>query len=235
MLCTSHLANLHILKILLIEDNRVIAQQIIEFLSAHDWEIDYADTAKFGIILACDNIFDVILLDLNLPDMDGLEVCASIKHQAQVIPPILMLTARDSFADKAAGFKQGADDYLTKPFDLRELVLRCQALAKRFDLHQSTHLKIATLEVFLSTKSVLIEGSKCLLTATGSNILTLLARAYPEAIPRTFIIHKIWANSPPESDALKSHIYALRKSLAKHANAPKIITVLNVGFRLEFK
>jgi DNA-binding response OmpR family regulator len=93
---------------LLIEDNRVIAQQITEFLSAHNWQIDYAnnaDNAKFGIQLACENIFDMILLDLNLPDMDQLEVCATIKRQAQVIPAILMLTASDSFADKAAGFK----------------------------------------------------------------------------------------------------------------------------------
>ena len=129
-----------ILNILLIEDNRVIAQQVTEFLSAHNWHIDYADNAKHGIQLACENIFDVILLDLNLPDMDGLEVCATIKSQAQVIPPILMLTARDSFADKAAGFKQGADDYLTKPYDLRELALRCQALARRSHLLHSTHI-----------------------------------------------------------------------------------------------
>ncbi|MGK0269172.1 MAG: DNA-binding response OmpR family regulator, partial [Paraglaciecola sp.] len=96
MLSLRNLCSVPILNILLIEDNRVIAQQVIEFLSAHNWQIDYADNAKLGIQLASENIFDVILLDLNLPDMDGLEVCATIKQQAQVIPPILMLTARDS-------------------------------------------------------------------------------------------------------------------------------------------
>jgi DNA-binding response OmpR family regulator len=222
------------LNILLIEDNRVIAQQIIEFLSAHNWHIDYADTAKLGIQLACDNIFDMILLDLNLPDMDGIDVCATIKKQAQVIPPVLMLTARDSFADKAAGFKQGADDYLTKPFDLRELALRCQALARRSDLHQSSKLTVGSLELILATKSVLIDDVECSLTSIGFSILFLLTKTYPDAIPRTFIMHKIWADSPPESDALKSHIYALRKALAIHPNAPQIKTVMNVGYRLEF-
>ena len=222
------------MNILLIEDNRVIAQQVIEFLSAHNWQIDYADNAKLGIKLACDNIFDVILLDLNLPDMDGLEVCATIKKQAQVIPPVLMLTARDSFSDKAAGFKQGADDYLTKPFDLRELVLRCQALARRSDLHQTTHITVGTLELKLSTKNALIEGMQCSLTTIGFSILTLLAKAYPEPISRALIIHKIWADDPPESDALKSHIYALRKVLAEHTNAPHIKTIMTVGYRLEF-
>jgi DNA-binding response OmpR family regulator len=222
-----------ILNILLIEDNRVIAQQVTEFLSAHNWHIDYADNAKHGIQLACENIFDVILLDLNLPDMDGLEVCATIKSQAQVIPPILMLTARDSFADKAAGFKQGADDYLTKPYDLRELALRCQALARRSDLHQSTHITVGKLELVLSTKSALIDGQECALTSIGFSILILLAKTYPEPIPRSLIIHKIWADSPPESDALKSHIYALRKALEIHPSAPKLKTVMNVGYRLE--
>lgn len=223
----------HILNILLIEDNRVIAQQVTEFLSAHNWHIDYADTAALGIKLASENIFDVILLDLNLPDMDGLEVCATIKQHAQVIPPILMLTARDSFEDKAAGFKQGADDYLTKPYDLRELALRCKALARRSDLHQSTLLTIGKLKLNSSTKSAIIDGHECALTSIGFNILSLLAKAYPEAISRSLIIHKIWGDSPPESDALKSHIYALRKAFATHPKAPTLKTVMNVGYRLE--
>jgi DNA-binding response OmpR family regulator len=234
MLGVYGLLSVHILNILLIEDNRVIAQQVTEFLSAHNWQIDYADNAKLGIQLASENIFDVILLDLNLPDMDGLEVCATIKKQAQVIPPILMLTARDSFADKAAGFKQGADDYLTKPYDLRELVLRCQALARRPDLHQSTQITVGTLGLMLSTKCAQVEGQQCSLTTIGFSILTMLAKAYPEPIPRSLIIHKIWADSPPESDALKSHIYALRKALASHPSAPQIKTVMNVGYRLAF-
>lgn len=220
------------LNILLIEDNPVIAQQVTEFLSALNWHIDYASSAKLGIQLAYENIFDVILLDLNLPDMDGLEVCATIKQQALVIPPILMLTARDSFADKSAGFEHGADDYLTKPYDLRELVLRCQALARRSELHQSNNITVGNLQLKLSSKSALIDGRECTLTNIGFKILSMLTLAYPEPISRSLIIHKLWADSPPESDALKSHIYALRKALTLHPGAPTLKTVMNVGYRL---
>lgn len=233
MLSACILSSQIILNILLIEDNRIIAQQVTEFLSAHNWQIDYADSANLGIRLASENIFDVILLDLNLPDMDGLDVCAMIKKQAKVIPPVLMLTARDSFADKAAGFEHGADDYLTKPYDLRELVLRCQALARRPDLHQPTQITLDKLVLNSSTKYALIEGKECSLTSIGFSILTLLVKAYPEPIPRTLMTHKIWADSPPESDALKSHIYALRKALALHPSAPQVKTVMNLGYRLE--
>jgi DNA-binding response OmpR family regulator len=85
-----------------------------------------------------------------------------------------MLTARDSFADKAAGFSKGADDYLTKPFDLRELAIRCQALAKRSDLHQSTHIKVSTLELKLSAKSVLLDGNQCALTTISFHLVFII-------------------------------------------------------------
>lgn len=221
------------MNILLIEDNRAIAKQVIEFLSIHNWNIDYADNAKHGVQLACENIFDVVLLDLNLPDMDGLDVCTHIKTQAKVTPPILMLTARDSFADKAAGFEHGADDYLTKPYDLRELALRCKALAKRYDLHQASTITIGNLELNTSSKLALLTGIECPLTIIGFNILHILVKAYPEAVSRSLIVHKIWADEPPESDALKSHIYALRKALSQHTNSPQIKTVMNVGYKLE--
>ena len=117
------------LKLLLIEDNMSIARQLVTFLHSHQWQVEHAATASLGLQLARQQPYDLVLLDLNLPDMDGLEVCQHLKQQLDVNIPVLMLTARDSFEDKARGFGIGADDYLTKPFDLRELALRCQALA----------------------------------------------------------------------------------------------------------
>lgn len=114
------------MNILLIEDNHRIASLIMTFIEAQGWQIDYASTGELGIKLALANTFDVIILDLNLPDVDGLEVCQKIKTQGESNTPILMLTARDAFEDKEKGFGSGADDYLTKPFDLRELALRCR-------------------------------------------------------------------------------------------------------------
>ncbi|GGA87908.1 DNA-binding response regulator [Neiella marina] len=221
------------LKILLIEDNTTIASQIIEFLSSHQCQVDYAANGKLGIELALNQIFDVILLDLNLPDIDGLQVCQAIKSQASVNPPILMLTARDSFDDKSAGFHQGADDYLTKPVDLRELVLRCQALARRNTLHQSQVIELGPLELDITSQTARRDGQSLTLTSVGFQLLTLLAQSHPQPVARSLIMHKIWGDSPPDSDALKSHIYSLRQALDKPFAYPMLKTVMNLGYRLE--
>lgn len=221
------------MKVLLIEDNATIAKQIVEFLSAHQWQVDYANNGKQGIELALEQIFDVILLDLNLPDIDGLQVCESIKQQAQITPPILMLTARDSFEDKSAGFHQGADDYVTKPVDLRELVLRCQALARRSELHQSQTLSVGPVELELSTRIARRNSKELQLTSVGFQLLALLAQHYPQPVSRSLMIHKLWGDSPPVSDALKSHIYSLRQALDKPFTYPMLKTVMNLGYRLE--
>jgi DNA-binding response OmpR family regulator len=221
------------LNILLIEDNQTIARQVGEFLTGHRWQVDFAHSAHLGIQLALEYIYDVILLDLNLPDLDGLAVCEQIKGNSEVTPPILMLTARDSFEDKAAGFRRGADDYLTKPFDLRELALRCEALARRPNLHQAKTLTLGDLELDTRTKTATREERPLELTNIGFRILELLVKSYPEPVSRTYITHQLWGDHPPESDALKSHIYALRKSLDKSFAQPMLKTVMNTGFKLE--
>ncbi|WP_225918058.1 response regulator transcription factor [Neiella holothuriorum] len=221
------------MKVLLIEDNTTIATQIVEFLGAHQWQVDYAQNGQQGAALALAEIFDVILLDLNLPDIDGLQVCQMIKQQAQVTPPILMLTARDSFEDKSAGFHQGADDYLTKPVDLRELVLRCQALARRSNLHQSQIIQVGPLQLDLSAQTAQRDGQSLTLTSIGFQLLTLLAQSYPQPVSRTLITHKLWGESPPDSDSLKSHIYSLRQALDKPFPHAMLKTVMNLGYRLD--
>lgn len=220
------------MKILLIEDNKTIALQIAEFLAGHQWDVDHAVNAEHGIELALSQIYDVILLDLNLPDRDGLQVCSTIKTDAMVTPPILMVTARDSFEEKAAGFRHGADDYLTKPFDLRELALRCQALARRQALHQAKQICLGDLRLNLTSQEAFRDDIALPLTSTGFQVLVLLARAYPEPVSRSFITHQLWGDSPPDSDALKSHVYALRKALDKPFHKPMLVTVMNVGYKL---
>lgn len=221
------------MKVLLIEDNQTIARQVAEFLSGHRWQVDFAHNAYLGIQLALEQIYDVILLDLNLPDLDGLTVCEHIKGNSEVTPPILMLTARDSFEDKAAGFQHGADDYLTKPFDLRELALRCKALARRQVLHQPRILKLGGLELDTRTKTATRDHIPLELTKVGFCILELLVKCHPEPASRSYIAHQLWGENPPESDALKSHIYSLRKALDKPFAFPMLTTVMNAGFKLE--
>ena len=221
------------LKVLLVEDNFALAKQITAFLSGHGWVIDFAATGSLAIKLSTTQSFDVVILDLNLPDIDGLEVCQSIKKHAKTNIPVLMLTARDAYEDKSQGFSSGADDYLTKPFDLRELSLRCQALSKRNTLHESAVLELGAMKIDNRAFTIHWQQQPVKLTRIGFVILKTLADAYPYPVSRSDIIEAIWGEEPPESNALKSHIYSLRKAL-EAVNAQDLLgTISNVGYQLQ--
>lgn len=204
-----------------------------EFFEGHGWTIDYASHGSQGIELALNQNFDVIILDLNLPDIDGIEVCKQIKQQAKVNPPILMLTARDAFEDKAEGYGIGADDYVTKPFEFRELALRCQALARRHSLHKSHRIKIADLVIEQIECTAKRSDQLLKLTNIGFKILLALARAYPQAVSRSNLIFKVWGDVPPDTDALRTHIYSLRNALDKPFKSNMLTTITNVGYKLQ--
>ncbi len=221
------------LSILVVEDHPTIARQIVAFLEGLRWQTDHAATGALAIDLALRETYDVVLLDLNLPDIDGLEVCRAIKARAPRNVPVLMLTARDAFEDKARGFHGGADDYVTKPFDLRELALRCEALARRGRLHVDRQLCIGRLTLDLRDRRALCNGMPVPLTHAGFTLLARLAAAHPSAVSRSALMHELWGANPPDSDALKSHIYALRKQLELVAAAPAIVTIPQLGYRLD--
>lgn len=221
------------INVLLVEDNLAIARQIVDFLEGHGWLVDFAATGKQGIQQALNALFDVIILDLNLPDIDGLEVCRQVKAEASRVVPILMLTARDAFTDKAKGFAQGADDYLTKPFDLRELALRCEALARRPQLHTNTTVSEGALTLDTRAKTVNWLDNAVPVTGIGFKILHKLLCDYPYPVSRSELISHIWADEPPESNALKSHMYTLRKALEQASGQPLLHTISNVGYQLK--
>lgn len=220
------------LTILVVEDHPTIARQTVEFLEGLKWQTDHAATGALAIDLATRNAYDVVLLDLNLPDLDGLEVCRAIKARAPRNVPVLMLTARDAFEDKARGFNEGADDYLTKPFDLRELALRCEALARRGQLHISQEMRVGPLTLLPREKRALYDGVPLPLTLIGFRILSMLCTVYPQAVSRSALMHELWGANPPDSDALKSHIYALRKQLELAGDGKMVVTIPQLGYRL---
>ncbi len=220
------------MKILLIEDSQVIAAQLAEFLEGQKWQVDYAASGTLGLSLALDTPFDLIILDLGLPDMDGFEVCRQIKSQSPVNIPILMLTARDAFEDKAQGFSLGADDYITKPFEFRELALRCEALTRRQNLYQHQVMTIGDLTLNLTDNTVMRKDEAISVNTTSFKILLTLAQAHPQPVSRTLLAHKIWGDNPPNSDALKSHIYNLRNALDRNYDHKIIKTITNIGYRL---
>ncbi|MED5596253.1 response regulator transcription factor [Janthinobacterium sp. P210006] len=225
------------LSILLVEDHLAIARQVLDFLDGLRWQTDHAGTGALAVQLATRNRYDVVLLDLNLPDIDGLHVCRAIKAGAPSNVPILMLTARDAYEDKARGFRDGADDYLTKPFDLRELALRCEALARRHQLHVHEEMRVGPFTLQTRAGRALLGDAALPLTQTGFKILLLLCREYPHAVSRSALLQQLWGSQPPDSDALKSHVYALRKQLELVGGAGAaglLVTIPQLGYRLAF-
>ncbi|MBC3910975.1 response regulator transcription factor [Undibacterium umbellatum] len=221
------------LKILVVEDNLTIARQVTAFLEGLSWSCDFAHEGKLAVHLAQENVYDVVLLDLNLPDMDGLEVCRQMKATAVCNMPVLMLTARDAFEDKASGFAGGADDYLTKPFDLRELALRCQALARRQQLHINKQINLGPLLLLPREMQASYQGQALGLTQIGFKILLMLVQQYPRAVSRSVLLQAIWGDAIPESDALKSHIYSLRKQLEGVSGRKMLATIHQIGYQLQ--
>lgn len=221
-------------EILLVEDHRDIAEMVAAHLERDNFVIDYADNGNLGYNLGRENSYDAIVLDVMLPGIDGLTVCKKLRHENAVRCPILMLTARDTLEDKLMGFDVGADDYLLKPFDLEELSARLKALIRRTQRKGvSQKLQVSDLVLDQNTQKVFRDKQEIILTPICRKILAILMSKSPGVVHKKEIEKFIWSDSPPDSDALRSHIYALRKSIDKPFAVPLIHTVPSVGWRLQ--
>ncbi len=221
------------LQVLLIEDQLSIAKNIASYMEQKGHIFDFASNGKHGLELALQQYYDLIILDLNLPGMDGLQLCTALRQQAQRHIPVLMLTARDSIEDKVTGFHVGTDDYLTKPFSLQELEVRCLALSRRHLLQRQDSITLGPLLLDKQRRIVKRDGERLELSIMGYKILLLLAEAYPQVVSRSELSRQLWRDEPTESDALRSHIYQLRTVLDKPFAYPLLKTVFGVGFTLE--
>ena len=221
-------------EILLVEDHRDIAEMVAAHLERDDFVIDYADNGNLGYNLGKENSYDAIVLDVMLPGIDGLTVCKKLRTENDVRCPILMLTARDTLEDKLMGFEVGADDYLLKPFDLEELSARLKVLIRRTQTKSvNQKLQVADLILDQNTQKVFRNEQEVILTPICRKILSILMTESPGVVHKKVIEKFIWSDSPPDSDALRSHIYALRKSVDKPFRSPLIHTVPSVGWRLQ--
>jgi DNA-binding response OmpR family regulator len=220
------------LDILLVEDSESLSENIAEYLEGRGHRVDFAHDGRAGLRTALAGTFDVIVLDLSLPLLDGVEVCRQLRSKAVRHTPIIMLTARDSLVDKLEGFGAGADDYLTKPFELAELAARCEALSQRHRLGTSHVLQIAGLLVDRRSSSAAREGRPLRLTPLTFQILLILAEAHPAPVPRHDLTRRLWGDDPPDSDSLRSHVHLLRQALDKPFEKAMLETVHGVGFRL---
>lgn len=220
-------------KVLLVEDNREIAGVLFDYFECMGMELDYADNGELGLQLALEQSFDIIILDLMLPRMNGLTVCNKLRDEGNCTP-ILMLTALDSRDDMLKGFQHGADDYLTKPFDLDILEARMHALIKRYRGGvANTKIHYGSLIIDQKTHKA-TRNNQCLaLNPTTYTILEMLCQKAPDIVTREDISNKLWQENEPHNDVLRSHIYQLRNQLDKPFPTPMLITVPKVGFRLE--
>lgn len=220
------------MRILIIEDNRDIAANLGDFLSDFGHEVDYAYDGVTGLHLAVVNEFDAIVLDLALPGMDGLEVCRKLREDGRKDTPVLMLTARDQLEDKLLGFKSGADDYLVKPFELKEVEARLQVLARRGQRVRPRELKVADLEYNLETLEVHRGNTSIDLNPIGLKLLERLMSASPAVVTRRELEHHVWGEELPDSDSLRVHIHTLRVAIDKPFETQLIRTRHGIGYSL---
>ncbi|MCB1553635.1 MAG: response regulator transcription factor [Xanthomonadales bacterium] len=220
------------MRILVIEDNQDIAANLGDFLEEQGHIVDFAGDGVTGLHRAVVDEFDAIVLDLNLPGMDGLEVCRKLRQEARKSTPILMLTARDTLEQKLAGFESGADDYLVKPFALQEVQARLNVLARRGKGMGPRTLKVADLEYNLDTLEVERGGKSITLNPTALKILQALMEASPSVVPRQELETRVWGEELPDSDSLRVHIHGLRAAIDKPFGSALIQTRHGIGYRL---
>ena len=222
----------HPFRVLVIEDNPDVAANIGDFLEGKGHVVDFAMDGISGLHLAVTQPIDVIVLDIMLPGIDGFSLCRRFRQEADKATPILMLTAKDTLDDKLEGFDAGTDDYLLKPFILEELEARLQALVRRSSRETPGVLENGSLRVDMAQRRVTKAGSAVRLNRTCFRILVELMRSAPRVVTRDDLEHLLWGDFKPASDALRSHIYALRKALDDPVGESLIETVVGVGFRM---
>jgi len=220
------------MRILIIEDNRDIAANLGDYLSDRGHEVDYAYDGVSGLKRAMSNAFDAMVLDLALPGMDGLEVCRKLREEGRKETPVLMLTARDQLDDKLAGFDSGADDYLVKPFELREVEARLEVLARRGQRIAPRELEVGDLHFDLDTLTVTREGRKIDLNPIGLKLLEKLMSASPAVVSRAELEYHVWGEELPDSDSLRVHIHSLRAAIDKPFDKSMLTTRHGIGYSL---
>lgn len=218
------------LNILLVEDNLDLSETVVQFLEIEDMICDLALSAEAGLSLIQQHSYDVVVLDIMLPRMSGFELCKRLRAHG-FDSPILMLTARDTLHDKIEGFEAGADDYLVKPFDLPELVVRIKALSKRRS-GQTHILSHAGLSMNLDTHEATRNKRTLRLSPTGWKLLELLLREAPATVTRARILRSLWGDDQPESNSLKVHLHMLRKQVDAVGEPQLLHTISNQGYAI---
>ncbi len=224
------------MNILLIEDDKRVSDSLRNGLEKKNFTVEPAYDGYIGSRLATTNTYDIILLDLNLPIMNGFDICKIIRQQ-QINTPILMLTAMGEIDDKVKGFDYGADDYLVKPFEFRELLARIQALLRRANPSQQSVSEILTeanLTMDLRTKTVSRDGQSIELTAREFELLEYMLRNKGRVLSKIDIVENVWdLNFDTSTNIVEVYINYLRKKIDKSFEPKLIHTKTGLGYVLK--
>ncbi len=220
------------MRLLLVEDDKKAARLVGRGLQEEGFVVDVGHSGEVGGELARLNHYDVIVLDWLLPGRDGLSVCRELRSRG-ILTPILMLTARDSLADRVSGLNTGADDYLTKPFAFEELLARIRALLRRSDLTRPPVLTVEDLALDPATQRVTRRDVEIGLTPKEFAILEILMRHAGEVVTRSRIGAAVWEADPEDlTNLVDVHVSHLRRKIDGGSRTPLIRTVRGRGFRL---
>ncbi len=220
------------MNILLIEDNHDLATNLFDYFEARGHTIDLAHDGIPGLHFAAANQYDVLILDVMLPSMDGLTMCKLLRESGKHTP-ILALTARDSLDDKIAGLEAGVDDYVIKPFSMREVEARLLALVRRSQVRDGgCTLQVGDLTFNTATLKVLRGERSIVLPPIALKLLEILMRQSPRVLSREVVEYAIWGDTPPDSDALRGHLHILRNAVDKNTDKPLIKTLRGLGYQI---
>ncbi|MDX9971894.1 MAG: response regulator transcription factor [FCB group bacterium] len=221
------------MRILVVEDEGQIAGFIRKGLEEQGFTVDWSADGNEGYRLATSQQYDAIVLDIMLPGRDGLSILQNLRKQRNPVP-VLLLTARSALDERVEGLNLGADDYLTKPFFVEELVARIHALARRASGERLSVLQSGDLTVNLITREVMLAGNQVHLTAREFNLLEYLMRSPGRVLTRTQILEHVWGyDFDPATNLIDVHVQRLRKKITVDGQEPLIETVRGVGYRFK--
>lgn len=221
------------MKVLLIEDEPRVAAFIRKGLEEHGIMVSQAYDGLTGLTMARQDTYDVIVLDIVMPNMNGFEVCSKLRDEYHIATPILMLTALGTTDDIVEGLSQGADDYLTKPFKFRELLARINALTRRRNSSGKV-LTVRDLELHVETKEVVRGGKKIDLTAREFRLLECLLKNKNKIMSRTELLENVWdINYDLGTNVVEVYINYLRKKMDNGFSHPLIKTVVGMGYTIK--
>ena len=223
------------MKILLVEDDTDLAENIIDYFEIQECNVDYVTSGEAAIDLLHENHYNSIILDINLPGIDGFEVCNIVRQKMRLNIPILMLTARSMLEDKLVGFESGTDDFLTKPFELAELKIRLSAIMRRANQDMVLKFCIDDLCVDPDKGTVTRAGKVLNLTPICFTILMMMIEKFPGIATKEELEYAIWKDDPPMTDALKVHFHTLRQFIDKPFEKQLLYSVRGRGYVISAK